>query len=266
MKRSTAAIMALSMLLSLTACNRAAVVSETSELSELETTEETTEEQKGISVGDHILFGYYPQRSAPGTDNFDPEPIEWRVLDIQDRNAVIISEYLLDATVYYFDMADVTWEMSSLRKWLNGDFYEKAFSDSEKSYIQTVTNRNPDNPIYGTPGGNDTEDKVYCLSLEEAQIYFKDAKDRMTAPTEYAIKQGAAVNESSKLDNGMVTGWWWLRSPASSSNRAADADCYGNIDTGKNEDGVDGDIVFAETNCVRPVICISLSDDIVKAG
>ena len=120
MKRSTAAIMALSMLLSLTACNRAAVVSETSEPSELETTEETTEEQKGISVGDHILFGYYPQRSAPGTDNFDPEPIEWRVLDIQDRNAVIISEYLLDATVYYFDMADVTWEMSSLRKWLNG--------------------------------------------------------------------------------------------------------------------------------------------------
>lgn len=225
---------------------------------------ESVEEDDGISVGDHILFGSYPQNSAPGTDTFDPEPVEWRVLDIQDGKALIISEYLLDAAVYYYDMADVTWETSSLRTWLNGTFYDTAFSAGEKSLIQNVKINNPDNPLYGTTGGNDTDDNVFCLSLEEAQLYFRDAEDRMTAPTEYAVKQGAAVSDSCTLANGMKTGWWWLRSPASSSNRAADADCFGNIDTVKNADGVDGDMVFAESNCVRPVIWITLSDDIMR--
>ena len=81
----------------------------------------------------------------------------------------------------------------------------------------------------------------------------------MAAPTDYAVSQGAMTNDDSKLSNGMKTGWWWLRSPASSPDRAADVDCYGNIDTEKNADGVDGDYVFAENNCVRPVIMISLS-------
>lgn len=218
-------------------------------------------EYDGISVGDHIMFGNYPQNSAPGTDTFDPEPIEWRVLDVKDGKALIISEYLLDTGVYYFDMADATWETSTLRDWLNGKFYDTAFSDSEKECIQTVKNINRDNPLYGTPGGNDTEDKVFCLSLEEAQVYFKDANDRMAAPTEYALKQKAAVNDGCTLENGMQTGWWWLRSPASSPNRAADVDCYGNIDTEKNADGVDGDLVMADGNCVRPVIMITLPDE-----
>ena len=135
----------------------------------------------------------------------------------------------------------------------------------EKSLIQTVTIENSDNPLYGTPGGNNTEDKVFCLSLEEVQIYFKDTKDRMTAPTVYAIKRGAKTNEDNKLDNGMKTGWWWLRTPASSANRASDVDCYGNIDNVINKDRVDGDLVFAEGNSIHPAVWITLSDDILKA-
>ena len=227
---------------------------------------ESAQEDDGISAGDRIVFGSYPQKNVPGTDTYDTEPIEWRVLEVRDGNALVISEYLLDATVYYYDMADVTWEKSSLRNWLNSKFYDAAFSESEKSMILTVKIENKDNPLYGTPGGNDTEDKVFCLSLEEAQQYFKDADDRMAAPTDYALKNGAAVSDDCKLANGMKTGWWWLRSPASSANRAADADCYGNIDTEKNADGVDGDIVFAESNCVRPVVWIKLADSVKEVG
>ncbi len=226
---------------------------------------ESAQEDDGISAGDRIVFGSYPQKNVPGTDTYETEPIEWRVLEVRDGNALVISEYLLDATVYYYDMADVTWEKSSLRNWLNSKFYDTAFSESEKSMILTVKIENKDNPLYGTPGGNDTEDNVFCLSLEEAQQYFKDADDRRAAPTDYALKNGAAVSDDCKLPNGMKTGWWWLRSPASSANRAADADCYGNIDTEKNADGVDGDIVFAESNCVRPAVWITLSDRLKKA-
>ena len=130
---------------------------------------ESAQEDDGISAGDRIVFGSYPQKNVPGTDTYDTEPIEWRVLEIRDGNALVISEYLLDATVYYYDMADVTWEKSSLRNWLNSKFYDTAFSESEKSMILTVKIENKDNPLYGTPGGNDTEDNVFCLSLEEAQ-------------------------------------------------------------------------------------------------
>ena len=192
--------------------------------SETVTTETTVEEDDGISVGDHIMFGNYPKNNGN-----DPEPVEWRVLEIKDGKALIISEYLLEPKAYNTELADVTWENSSLRKWLNGDFYDKVFSDSEKSLIQTVTIENQDNPLYGTPGGNDTEDKMFCLSLEEVQIYFADANDRMTALTDYALSRGASECEDKTLDNGMKTGWWWLRTPASSSNRAAEVDCYGNI-------------------------------------
>ena len=219
-------------------------------------TSETSEEDDGISVGDHILFGNYQQKT-----DADPEPIEWRVLEIKDDKALVITEYLLEPHVYNIEMEDVTWEDSSLRKWLNGDFYDTAFSAKEKSHIQTVTIQNPDNPLYGTPGGNDTEDNVFCLSLEEVQIYFADANDRMAALTDHAVSRGASVNEDNKLENGMKTGWWWLRTPASSANRAAEVDCFGNIDTVINDDRVDGCLVFSEGISIRPAVWITLTDE-----
>lgn len=221
----------------------------------------SVEETSGLSVGDHIMFGNYPQNYAPRSDTAEPEPVEWRVLEIKDGKALIISEYLLEPAVYYIEPADVTWETSTLRKWLNTTFYDTAFSESEKSSIQTVTVKNPDNPLHGTKGGNDTEDKVFCLSLDEAKLYFKDKNDRMAAPTKYAVKRGAKINEDSTLANGMNTGWWWLRTPASSSNRASDVDCYGNIDDvivqGRD---VDGSLVFDEENCVRPAVWVTIPE------
>lgn len=45
----------------------------------------------------------------------------------------------------------------------------------------------------------------------------------------------------------------------------SDVDCYGNIDNVINKDRVDGDLVFAEGNSIRPAVWITLSDDILKA-
>ena len=50
-------------------------------------------ELANLSVGQHIYFGSYPQSS--GT----PEPIEWRVLEVKDGKALILSEKLLDCHV-----------------------------------------------------------------------------------------------------------------------------------------------------------------------
>ena len=74
---------------------------------------------------------------------------------------------------------------------------------------------NKDHPQYGTEGGEDTEDRIFLLSLEEAEMYFEDDEDRRAFPTEYAIARNVWVREKT----GTV---WWLRSPGSISNIAAE--------------------------------------------
>ena len=83
--------------------------------------------------------------------------------------------------------------------------------------------KNADNPKYGTDGGKDTEDRVFLLSLEEAEMYFEDDEDRRAIPTEYAIAQDAYVND----DLGTVC--WWLRSPGYTSDVAAEVDTDGSL-------------------------------------
>ena len=133
-----------------------------------------------LQVGDTFRFGQYPQGA-----NGKVQPIEWRVLTVENGRALVISEKLLDCVKYNEGYTDVTWETCTLRKWMNGEFLNKAFSSSEQSKIATVTNQNPDNPEYGTQGGNATQDRIFALSIEEANQYFRNDGDRMAAPTVY---------------------------------------------------------------------------------
>ena len=78
--------------------------------------------------------------------------------------------------------------------------------------IQTTTVTADKNPKYATPPGNNTKDKVFLLSIPEANKYFSSDEARMCAPTDYAIAQGAVTNDNYSVD-GKAAGWWWLRSP-----------------------------------------------------
>ena len=172
--------------------------------------------RKSYRVGDKISFGQYPQGA-----NGEVQPIEWRVLTVESGKAFVISEKLLDYVLYNNNtVIATTWETCTLRKWMNNDFISKAFSSSQQAQIATVTNQNPNNPQYGTKGGNATQDKIFALSIDEANKYFRDDKDRMAAPTDYA-KKGCYVSDNYSLPNGEKTGWWWLRSPGGLSNLAA---------------------------------------------
>ena len=83
--------------------------------------------------------------------------------------------------------------------------------------------QNPDNPEYGTDGGNDTTDKVFLLSIDEATRYFASDKARMAEATDYAKEQGIYV--SGKNDNS----WWWLRSLGRNNSDAAYVDIGGSV-------------------------------------
>ena len=65
-----------------------------------------------------------------------------------------------------------------------------AFTEAEQSRIPTVTVKNSDNPVYETKSGNDTEDKIFLLSIDEVEQYFGITEERQCVPTDYAIAQG----------------------------------------------------------------------------
>ena len=120
-------------------------------------------------MGDVITFGHYEQ---DGDLSNGPEPIEWEIVSEEDGRLLLISRYALDCQPYNNENAASTWETCSLRAWLNDDFVNTAFSSAEQEYIIPATLTNPDNEIWGIEGGNDTEDKVFCLSYEEVMQYY----------------------------------------------------------------------------------------------
>ena len=140
-------------------------------------------------------------------------------MESDGETALLISRYALDCKPYNKNK-DTTWETCTLRGWLNDEFFNKAFSaDEKKSILQSDVSADK-NPEYNVNPGNATKDKVFLLSVVEANKYFKSDDARMCASTDYAIQQGAYASDSNKTE-GRDTCWWWLRSPGCISNCAA---------------------------------------------
>ena len=206
--------------------------------------------------GDIIKFGSYEQDDDWSNGK---ESIEWIVLDKTDSSLFLLSKYALDCQPYNTRGGSVTWEASSLRSWLNNDFYDTAFNKTEKSMIKETTVKNVDNPYYGTEGGRNTKDKVFLLSISEVtNTKFGFDSDtlaydinRRCAPTDYAVTQGALQDSVVTDDDNIgICRSWLLRSPGSSSYYAAYV-CYdGRVSVyGDNVDYFDA---------VRPALFINL--------
>lgn len=195
--------------------------------------------------GDRFYFGSYPQSSD------DPEPIEWLVVDVGEDYAIAISDRVLDCVSYALDYEETVWADSYLRSWLNSDFLYSAFSDSERDRLLTVELETPDNPISNAEGGENTYDTVYCLSSDEAALYFVAVnEEHIGAPTAYAIKRGVIPDEHCFLADGSATSWWWLRSPGSDNWIVQCANPYGDFDIGR--------LVSEDNVGVRPVIHVTI--------
>lgn len=151
------------------------------------------EKIRNASVGDYVLFGSYEQDNDLENGK---EDIEWLVLDIKDDKALLISKYGLDCKPYNETKTRTTWETSDIRSWLNSDFINSAFTTDEDDMIPTITVFADPNPVYDTDPGNETQDKVFLLSIDEANKYFDSDTERECKPTEYALVNGTFVNEN----------------------------------------------------------------------
>lgn len=239
----------------------------TSEATSTTIFEETKED--GVSpdtkVGDMLLLGRYEQdgRLANG-----PESIEWIVLDKVDDRYLLLSRYCLDNMSYSDDASKITWAESSIREWLNGNFYYSAFSASEREAIVETTLGSEKDLMYGISYGKSTIDCVFLLSQSEVETYFHTNEERRTINTVYAEKQMiSAMVKSVFYPNTEIEAekqvqswdqtfgiercsWWWTRFPAS-YRIAAD----GSV-------GLEGDAVNLKVhglNSVRPAIWVQSS-------
>ena len=202
---------------------------------------------KNPKVGDIVYFGAYEQDN--NTSN-GKELIEWLVLAKEKNRILVISDKALDFQTYNSSITSVTWETCTLRKWLNNDFINAAFSDDEKAMIPTVTVSADKNPQYDTDPGNSTKDKVFLLSIVEAEKYFTSDEARVCVPTEYAISNGACTSDS-YTKGGKATCWWWLRSPGYDQYDAAGVHIDGDV----HELGL---CVSGGGDAVRPAMWISI--------
>ena len=182
------------------------------------------------SVGDIIRFG----------------PFDWRVLQVDGNYVMIITDRVIDIRVFHNPPVSVTWETSDIRHWLNGEFLNR-FSDQERGRIIQTMITNDNNPWdfseWGgntrTPGGNNTTDWVFLLSIDEVLRFFGDSG---------LVNEGAPIGINERFNNQPVMpefgiySWgihdrysairiarnlegqvscWWLRTPGGSFYSAA---------------------------------------------
>jgi len=212
-----------------------------------------------------VYFGNYYQ----DTDTTTKNPVEWNVLSNANKKLFLLADQNLDCRRYNEQDTSITWENCTLRKWLNGEangtyadnnFIENAFSDEEQSAIATTAVVNDKNPDYNTPGGKNTSDKVFLLSIDEAinpSYGFPDnyiiTDYRKAFSTQHAMYNGAYVSST----NG--TSDWWLRSPGISDSKAAFVDDRGYVNT-------DGNYVSYNNVAVRPAFNINLESVILTSA
>lgn len=173
-------------------------------------------------VGKILGFGEYEQDNDITNG---PETILWQVIAMENNRALVISRYTLDAVEYHHEFVDITWETSSLRKWLNEEFYNNVFNTSEKGWIEQVTLQNPNNPDYGTFGGNPTQDRVFLLSIAEVRQYLPTNEARQCDVTKFAAANGAWTGV---FDDHST---WALRSPGWDNRGIAYVQQDGKVDT-----------------------------------
>lgn len=167
---------------------------------------------------------------------------------------LLISEYGIDVMPYNKESEDVTWETCTLRKWLNNDFYSSAFSEEEQKLIEKTKVKADKNPKYKTDPGADTEDRIFLLSISEAEKYFEDEVDIKCVPTGLAVRHGA--NAYFVYSKGTrFTCDWWLRSPSGSHDYASLIGSDGSLD-------YRGTIVDRDYVCIRPALKISNPESI----
>lgn len=155
-----------------------------------------------VHIGEYVEFGEYEQDN---NEISGQEPILWQVIDVKDDKALLSSCYVLD-NIQYCDYGDddttsAPWARSYIYSWLNEDFYNSAFSESEAKAIIDSTDYSAENV--------EEIGKVFLFSYQEILKYYDTDSvvnkskeyecvytwDLLAKPTEYAKEKDVECRE-----------------------------------------------------------------------
>lgn len=121
--------------------------------------------------------------------SWDGTPIRWRVCGSNGKMRMLLAEGIVLERPYNDLRVDTYWQDTSLRKWLNSDFLQEAFTREQRAMILPTRRSNEANSCFFTNAGLPTMDKVFVLSHRELDSCLPDPADRALGR------------------------WWWLRTP-----------------------------------------------------
>lgn len=199
---------------------------------EVKETEQTLVEGMDTAEDENLILSELTFGSYEGYDT------QWVVVDVDDTSALLLAKYVIEKRPYNDVRMETTWESSTMRTWLNGEYLNQAFSQEEQDCILTTHFYNNGDP--------ETDDRVFLLSEAEAGELKELGDDVYLAGAEYNFD---AEPEDGKTLHETKCGWG-LRTPASDKNGVLFVSYTGEI-KGIYVDGKDA---------VRPAIRMSLED------
>ena len=125
------------------------------------------------------LFQYGTGYKVGTTHYFLVEPICWKVLKVSDNEFLLQTEAIIDAKPFNTSLYSYTedgvvhypseYELATIRPWLNEEFFNLAFSETEQELFIEVNNINQPSIIWITEDINpkNTLDKVFLPSYQE---------------------------------------------------------------------------------------------------
>lgn len=140
--------------------------------------------------------------------SYNSKPYRWLILDREDGKILLLSKSLIARNpLVITNDVNSNWENCALREWLNNNCLNNIFNENERAQILETVNKN----------GNDnaTTDKIFLLSEEEINQYFKNNKNLQ----EYF---GSEINDFSN--------WWWLRTFCDDHKFAKYVNSYGYVE------------------------------------
>lgn len=167
----------------------------------------------GADVGDTVTFGTYEQNNNYSDGN---ENIEWVVIDKQEDKIMVVSKYIIAEQPFNTtNEGHISWENCTLRKWLNNDFLNEAFSGAEKNLITDTTVFSTEYLVVGATYSTtdySTTDKIFLLSENERNMLSSvDALKGIVTESVIALFSDAANSDVANINPSNFEPLWWLR-------------------------------------------------------
>ena len=141
---------------------------------------------------------------------------QWLVLERYENKMLLLSEKVIELKSYHDRFESINWSKSTIRKYLNDDFYE-CFLTSEKKRVLETTLQTSENPWFKTGQSETTTDKLFLLSVDETLKYFGDIRQLKNFTSQYCIDDNYNHQRKAKSSLGTSVGWH-LRTSGKNSN------------------------------------------------